>query len=287
VDCPDRPENPEPSTRRALTDRFRLVVTSLALALCSACDKIPALPKRDVSTKPNAPVANVPDGATSSIELSIGTPYQAKELSSFGSVSGVLRVIDSAAFGDTAAAAVPECAPRKGRGPAPLPPNRQFGNTIVWIADAKTGKPLPMEKRVEISSDNCLLDPRVQAVTVGTTVNVINVDKVLHKLIFTKFGTRDTLTITPFFNVGQIVATERLAKTPGMVEVRCVQHPWEHGYIAVFDHPYFAVTEDNGTFKIDSLAPGTYKLMMWHEGLAKPVEQQVQVAAGGVATITR
>ncbi len=155
----------------------------------------------------------------------------------------------------------------------------------MWIADAKSGKPLSIEKRAELSSDNCLLDPRVQAITVGTTVNVINDDKVLHKLIFTKFGTHDTLTVTPFFNSGQIVATERLAKTPGMVEVRCVEHPWERGYIAVFGHPYFAVTEDNGSFKIDSLAPGSYKLMMWREGLAKPTEQQVQVTAGGTATI--
>lgn len=233
---------------------------------------------------PTKPAAKSGDTARSAIELSLATPYTVANLSSVGSVAGTLKVLDSASFGDSVAASVPECAPR-GRGPAPLPASRRFGNTIVWIADAKSGKPLSIEKRAELSSDNCLLDPRVQAITVGTTVNVINDDKVLHKLIFTKFGTHDTLTVTPFFNSGQIVATERLAKTPGMVEVRCVEHPWERGYIAVFGHPYFAVTEDNGSFKIDSLAPGSYKLMMWREGLAKPTEQQVQVTAGGTATI--
>jgi plastocyanin len=271
-----------------LTDRFRLAVTSLALALSSACDKIPALPKRDAPAKTKAaPVTKVDDTTTSSIELGLGAKYAVTALSSFGSVVGTLRIPDSAARADSAATTVPECAAKRGRGPAALPPNKQFGNTVVWIAGAKSGKPLSVERRAEISSENCVLDPRVQAVTVGTTVNVINDDKVLHKLIFTKFGTHDTLTVTPFFNSGQIVATERLAKTPGLVEVKCVEHPWEHGFIAVFDHPYFAVTEDNGTFKIDSLAPGSYKLMVWHEGLAKPTEQQVQVPAGGVATIAR
>jgi hypothetical protein len=53
----------------------------------------------------------------------------------------------------------------------------------------------------------------------------------------------------------------------------------------VFDHPYFAVTEDNGSFRIDSLAPGSYKLRIWREGLEKPTEQQVEIAAGGTATI--
>ena len=255
------------------------------LALGSACDKIPALPKRPVSADSTAKTApTVERPARSTIDLSLGTPYAVANVSSFGSVGGMLRVIDSAGLGDSAAMKVAECAPR-GRGPAPLPPSRRFGNTIVWIAGAKSGKPMPIEKRAEISSDNCILDPRVQAVPVGTTVNVINDDKVLHKLIFTKFGTNDTLVVAPFFNSGQIVATERLAKAPGIVEVRCADHPWEHGFIAVFDHPYFAVTEDDGSFKIDSLAPGSYKLMVWREGLAKPTEQQVQVAAGGTATI--
>jgi plastocyanin len=268
-----------------LTGRFRLAVPSLVLALSSACEKIPALPKRTTSPESTAtPAPTKPDTARSTIALGLGAPYAVANLSSYGAVAGTLRVADSAAFGDSAAATVPECVPR-GRRSVPLPVSRRFGNTIVWIADAKSGKPLPIEKRAEISSDNCVLDPRVQAVTVGTTVNVINDDKVLHKLIFTKFGTHDTLVVAPFFNSGQIVATERLAKTPGMVEVKCVDHPWEHGYIAVFDHPYFAVTEDNGTFKIDSLPPGSYKVMIWREGLSKPVEQQVQVAAGGTAAI--
>jgi hypothetical protein len=189
-------------------------------------------------------------------------------------------------LGDSAAVAVPECAPKR-RPPKAATAAKSFGNTIVWIADVKAGKPLPIERRAEISSDDCLLDPRVQAVVVGTTVNVINDEKVLHRLVFTKLGTHETLTVTPFFNTGQIVASERLAKSPGIVEVRCARHPWTRGYIAVFDHPYFAVTEANGSFKIDSLPPGSYRAMIWHEGDAKPSEQAVQITAGGTATITR
>lgn len=278
----------EPSTRSTLTDRFRrFAATSLALAFIAGCDRVPGVPKRSTGAKSNSTTnAKVDAPANSSIDLSLGTAYSATALSSVGSVAGSLRIIDSASFDDSAAAHVVECSP-KGRRPTPLPPAKQFGNTVVWIANAKSGKAMPIDKRAELSSDNCLLDPRVQAVVVGTTVSVINDDKVLHKLVFTKFGTHDTLTATPFFNSGQIVATERLAKTPGIVEVTCVQHPWERGFIAVFDQPYFAVTEDNGSFRIDSLPPGSYKVMVWHEGLAKPTEQQVQVAAGGTATLAR
>lgn len=160
-----------------------------------------------------------------------------------------------------------------------------LSNAVVWIADAKTGKPFPIDKRAEMSSDNCAIDPRVQAAVVGTTVNVFNDDKLVHKLVFHRAGESDTLTKMPFYTTGQVVASERLATKPGVVEVRCEQHPWTRGYVLVFDHPYFAVTDTDGSFSIDSLPAGSYKVMVWHEGLAKPIEKTVQIAANGSAKL--
>jgi hypothetical protein len=39
------------------------------------------------------------------------------------------------------------------------------------------------------------------------------------------------------------------------------------GYIAVFKHPYFVVTKDDGTFDLPNLPPGTYTIKAWHEKL--------------------
>ena len=156
---------------------------------------------------------------------------------------------------------------------------------VVWIKDIATGKPYPVEKRADLASDDCLMDPPAQAAVVGTTFNVYNDDKEVHRFIFTRAGTHDTLTVMPFFNAGQVVATERLAKVPGIVDVQCVRHPWMHSYIAVFNHPYFAVTDDKGAFTIDSLPPGTYTLLAWHEGMLSPSSQGVRVAANGKATV--
>ena len=211
-----------------------------------------------------------------------------------GSVVGTVRSADTTALDSTSTAAdsatdqdtlaasapeAPDCEQKSIATRATKTPS--FANTVVWIAGMTAGKPMPVEKRADLSSEKCVLDPRVQAVIVGTTVNVINDEKVLHKLVFTKLGTRDTLTVTPFFNTGQMVASERLAKTTGVVEVRCARHPWTRAYIAVFDHPYFAVTERNGTFKIDSLPPGNYTLMVWSPGDAKPLERKIQITGGG------
>ena len=157
---------------------------------------------------------------------------------------------------------------------------RQLANALVWVAGVSTGKNLPVERRLEVASEDCEIDPRVQGTVEGAAVNVFNDDKVIHRLVFLRAGTNDTLVVTPFFNIGQVVATEKLAKEPGVVEVRCVQHPWTRGYVAVFDHPYFAVTEKDGRFSIDSLPPGNYRLMVWHEGMAKPKEQALTISAG-------
>lgn len=251
-----------------------------AFTLLVGCSKDARDSKRGEPRRSVAP-KKIDDSAAGAIELG-GNSYRPGPLAVVGSVAGTITL-----SGPPPADSVMITKDQQICGPktdgAIETTAKGVSNAVVWIADVKTGKPLPIEKRVELGSEKCVLDPRVQAVVVGTTVNVVNDDRLLHRLIFTRAS--KTLTVMPFFNTGQMVASERLATTPGIVEVRCVQHPWTRGYIAVFDHPYFAVTDRNGSFKIDSLAPGTYKMMVWHEGMAKPVAQQVQVAANGTSKV--
>ena len=58
---------------------------------------------------------------------------------------------------------------------------------------------------------------------------------------------------------------EAIPPRGGLFRVKCNQHPWEKAYIAVFDHPFFAVSSSDGSFKIDRLPPGDYDLIFWHE----------------------
>ena len=248
-----------------------------------ACSKSPT-PTQHPTSSQAATTEKTDDSAAGSVDLG-SSSYRPSSLSVVGSVAGTVKLdgppppdpervtVDQAICGTKID---PEVSESNGSA---------VSNAVVWIADVKTGKPFPVDKRAELSAQKCLLDPRVQAVVVGTTVNVFNDDRLLHRFVFTPLGTQDTLTVMPFFNVGQVVASERLAKAPGIVEIRCARHPWTRGYIAVFDHPYFAVTDDAGNFKIDSLAPGTYKMMVWHEGMDQPVAQQVQIAPNETAKV--
>jgi hypothetical protein len=49
------------------------------------------------------------------------------------------------------------------------------------------------------------------------------------------------------------------------LKVACDIHPWMHGHIMVFDHPYFAVTGPDGSFEIKGVPAGTHNFVVWQE----------------------
>jgi len=161
---------------------------------------------------------------------------------------------------------------------------KALANAVVWLSDVKEGKQLPIERRTEIVNEDCRLVPRVQAVVAGTTVNVRNEDRLAHTTRFLRGGVGgDTLGTVPLSDDGQVVPNERLATKSGMIAALCAQHPWTRGYIAVFESPYFAVTDESGMFRIDSVPPGRYHLVVWHERGESQIEREVEVAAGATS----
>ena len=163
---------------------------------------------------------------------------------------------------------------------------RALANVVVWLSDVKEGKTLPIERRTEIVNEDCRLVPRVQAVVAGTTVNVRNEDRLAHTTRFVRGGSGgDTLASIPLTDDGQVVPNEHLAMKAGMVAAACVQHPWTRGYIAVFESPYFAVTDESGAFHIDSVPPGKYHLLAWHERGEVRVEREVEVSPTGTSRV--
>jgi hypothetical protein len=160
-----------------------------------------------------------------------------------------------------------------------------LANVVVWLSDVKEGKPLPIERRTEIVNADCRLVPRVQAVVAGTTVNVLNEDRLGHSTRFVRGGTGDTLALVPLTDDGQVVPNEHIAATGGLVAATCAQHPWTRGFIAVFESPYFAVTDAAGAFRLDSVPPGKYHLVAWHERGQGQVEQEVEVSAAGTSRV--
>jgi hypothetical protein len=160
-----------------------------------------------------------------------------------------------------------------------------LGGVVVWLEGIRRGKPIPLERRLELQSDRCRLTPRVQAGVVSSAVNVIGHDDFRQHLRFLAAGDKQPRAAILLGQDEQVIPTELPFKAPGMVVVRDADHTWPTAYLAVFDHPYFAVTAPNGSFTIDGVPPGKYTLMAWHER-TKRAEQTIDVSAGGVATVS-
>jgi plastocyanin len=121
--------------------------------------------------------------------------------------------------------------------------------------------------------------PHVLAITTGTTVDFPNSDKFYHNVF--------SLSKTKRFDLGRYAAGgSRQVKfdRPGIVRVFCEIHSHMNAFILVFNHPFFAVSDDEGRYHIDNVPPGSYNVIAWHEGTsAEP--QAVSVPDGGSAEL--
>jgi len=91
-----------------------------------------------------------------------------------------------------------------------------------------------------------------------------NSDELLHNI-------RTNSTINKKFNIAQPVKDMSVTKTFDQreigIQLRCDVHFWMAAYLHVFNHPFFAITGDDGTFTIKDLPAGTYTVELWHEKL--------------------
>ncbi len=148
----------------------------------------------------------------------------------------------------------------------------ELANVFVYVRKGLEKKeyPIPEEPAV-INQDKCMFRPRVQGVRIGQKFLMRNSDPVLHNVRSFSFKNRA-------FNVAQPADTEDREKVfryrEKEVMVQCDIHPWMTAYYFVMDHPYFAVTNAKGEYKIEGLPPGEYTLSAWHEELG---EQQLEV----------
>ena len=157
-----------------------------------------------------------------------------------------------------------------------------LANVIVAIKKAE-GQDLPGDppaEPAELDQKGCMYEPHVLAMMTGQEFIVKNDDPFLHNV-------HSLSTVNPAFNFGQPNKDEgKKVESPKAEEyfrVKCDVHPWMSAYVGVFEHPYFAVTKEDGTFSIkaDQLPDGEYTLTFWHEKLAtEPVETKINVAGG-------
>jgi len=142
-------------------------------------------------------------------------------------------------------------------------PNGGLKNVVVYIESAPVGKAADPVRENFLFNDGCRYTPHVMAFHLGEKLKVKNNDPKLH-IPHGYLGERTVFNLSLPFKNTTVEATSRIRQA-GMMKVVCDTHAWMLGFIHVFDHPFFAVTNDQGAFSIPDLPAGNYVLKAWHE----------------------
>ena len=133
------------------------------------------------------------------------------------------------------------------------------------------------QSRARMDQRNEQFVPHVLAITAGTYVDFPNDDRTYHNVF--------SLSKSNPFNLGRYAAGKSRANrflNAGIVRVFCEIHSHMSAYILVFAHRYFAVTDDDGRYRLDNVPPGTYTVVVWHETLhGDPPSRVVTIGEGG------
>ena len=128
----------------------------------------------------------------------------------------------------------------------------------------------------KIAQQGATFSPHVLPIVVGTTVEWPNYDDIYHNVFSMSDAKQFDLGLYKGDPPGKRVTFDK----PGRVDVFCSIHENMHCIILVLENPYFAVTDEDGNFKIRGVPPGTYKLKAWHERLPA-VERDITVPTNG------
>lgn len=91
--------------------------------------------------------------------------------------------------------------------------------------------------------------------------------------------------IVPVAETMQVTADNELCGKEALIQaVQVNKHTFMTGALQVFDHPYFAVTDEFGVFQLPPLPAGSYTVVVWHETLGS-LEQEITVPTQGTITI--
>jgi plastocyanin len=132
------------------------------------------------------------------------------------------------------------------------------------------------EARAKLDQRNETFVPHVLAIVAGTTVDFPNNDQTYHNVF--------SLSPVKPFDLGRYAVGRTKSvrfDRPGIIRVFCDIHSHMSAFILVFAHRYFAVTDDEGRYRLDNVPPGTYTVVAWNESTPNDSRRVVVPESGG------
>jgi hypothetical protein len=170
------------------------------------------------------------------------------------------------------------------RDPVTVVNNGMLATVLVYVKSGlASGQQFPAPRQTsELDQVGCLYQPGVVGFLLNQPIKINNSDPVLHNI-------KAVPKVNRGFNISQPTAgmeTERTFPRAEMaIPVECNVHGWMHAKVFVMEHPFYAVTGEDGSFTIEGLPPGTYTLEAWHEAHGTQTGTAT-VAADGSQTVS-
>lgn len=146
--------------------------------------------------------------------------------------------------------------------------NKGLANVVIFLekrpANIKPELAKPPSEPVLFDQKGCRFLPHVLVVRTGQSLLVVSDDSIPHNThTYPQRNSSFNKVITPKDRQG--TPCDYPKGEAGPLEVRCDYHPWMKAYHFPIDHPYAAVTDKDGKFRIEGLPAGKHSFRVWHE----------------------
>lgn len=175
------------------------------------------------------------------------------------------------------------------------PANRGIKNVVVWLRPDSPDVKATFSKaqinpadaarkpaEVVISQPCCMFVNRIAIARPGDTLVVKNPAPVPHNFFWSSTNNGEFNVTIPKMDEWKMPQPFVSETTP--IQYKCTIHGWMKGYVRVFDHPYYAITDENGKFEIKDAPVGKFNIVYWHEN--KGFKGGVKGRLGEPITIT-
>lgn len=140
----------------------------------------------------------------------------------------------------------------------------RLANALIFLK----GQPLdsckpsvPTESKV-LTFEECRFSPHVIGIQKDQLLELRNNDRTDHQFCAaTAYNEPGCINLGP----GETNNKKKFSVAERFIPISCACHTWERAYLAVFDTPFFAVTDKDGYYEIKGIPPGEYTVVHWHE----------------------
>ena len=167
-------------------------------------------------------------------------------------------------------------------------PQGGFADVVVSLAGVHGKSNGSEAKPLEIDQKGCEYAPYISACQTGQKIIVRNSDPVLHNVHVTPTNPANHEENRAQMPNGPPI-TFTFNAPEEFLRFKCDVHPWMFAYVGVFEHPFYAVTVKDGTFKITGVPKGKYTLEAYHvktHGANPGVLQEITVDGDAKADFT-